>query len=62
MKQANSLIWGAWGGIACAVFALILEWIGDPLPGSVWAYGMSGFFWLWVTAEVRNWLGKRKLF
>lgn len=60
-KEANALIWGAWGGIVCGFIALFAQMAGEPLPQSVWQAGMGGFFWLWVVANVRNWLASKPL-
>lgn len=60
-KEANALIWGAWGGIVCGFIALFAQMAGEPLPQSVWQAGMGGFFWLWVVANVRNWIASRPL-
>lgn len=60
-KTANSMIWGAWGGIFAAAVALIAQMNGELAQGTVWGYGMAGFFWLMVVADIRNWLAKRPL-
>ena len=60
-KEANPLIWGAWGGIVCAAIAMFAEMAGEPIPQSTWGAGMGGFFWIWVVANIRNWLANRPL-
>lgn len=58
--KTNSLVWGAFGSIGMAVFALVVSILGDPLPGSVFSAGMGGFFWAWVVSEIRNYLSGRR--
>lgn len=60
-KEANPLVWGAWGGIVCAVIALGVQLAGETLPQTIWQAGMGGFFWLWVVANVKNWLAARPI-
>lgn len=59
-NQSNPLIWGAWGAIIFAVIAGIAQYLGElGTGGTVWGYGMGGFFWLWVVANIKNRLAKR---
>lgn len=62
-KEANALIWGAWGGLVCALVALAAQMANEPIPQTVWGAGMGGFFWVWCVANARNsiagWMDKR---
>lgn len=58
-KEANALIWGAWAGIAAAIIAFAAQANGELTHGTVWGFGMGGFFWGWVVANVKNWLANR---
>jgi hypothetical protein len=58
-KNSNPIIWGAWGGIVAAIIAGIAAYKGELPGGTVWGYGMGGFFWLWVVANIKNWLSEK---
>lgn len=59
-KEANPLIWGAWGAIAAGVIAVVAIFAGEALPQTVTQAAAGGFFWLWVVANIKNWLASRK--
>ena len=60
-REANPLVWGACGAIVGGTIGAISAAYGAlPNGQSVTAFIAGGFFWLWVVALVRNWLGKRK--
>lgn len=61
-KDANPLIWGAWGGIVGGVIAAVANVYGELNAGAtVWGYAMGAFFWGWVVANIKNWLASRPI-
>ncbi len=60
-KDANPLLWGAWGGIGAAVIATIASFAHQLQPSqTIWGFGMGGLTWCYAAASVKNWLYHRR--
>jgi hypothetical protein len=60
-KEANPMVWGAWGALVGGIGGTIAT-VVDAMPDSQAIGGLvaGGFFWLFVTAQIRNWLASRR--
>lgn len=62
-REANPLIWGAWGGIVGAAIGTIAGLAGQLEPSqTVIGFGAGGFFWMEIVARIWNRLGRRKAY
>lgn len=60
-REANPLIWGAWGSIVGgAIGAVSAAYAALPDGQTVTAFIAGGFFWLWAVANIKNWLATRR--
>ncbi len=60
-KEADPLVWGAWGAIIGGAIAAIANAVGElNSGGTVFGYAAGAFFWLWVVANIKNKLASRR--
>ena|SRR6185312_973168 len=61
-KDCNPLVWGARLGILGGAIATVASLSGQLEPSqTVWGLAMGAAFYGWVTGNVWNWLGNRKV-
>lgn len=59
-RDADPLIWGAYGGLVGAVIgSLAVAFDALPDGQNVGGFVAGAFFTAWLAANVRNWLGNR---
>lgn len=59
-KKSNPLIWGVWGAVISTVVIFVARTFGEgDVPYSIYAAAVIGYFWGWLIAVVKNWIGKR---
>ena len=52
----NPVIWAGVGGVFGGLIGIIANWTGNPMPQSVIACAMGGFFFAWLLCLFGNWL------
>lgn len=59
--HSDPYVWGAWGALVGGVGGIIATATGSmPETQAIGGLVAGGFFWLFATAQVKNWLASRR--